>query len=218
MRKVWIALAAVVFAGPASADTLTFRLIFGGSDIGEVSHDISGTTETLSSNVSGSPLGVMDGTFVGTSRAKAGQVSYDSEGKSPAEQRLISTRTSDAQALETRITPASEATDLSDPKSVPPGTVDPVRGFGRLIRGQGCPDPFTIYDGRRVVQVTTVAAKQQDATLTCDIAYKVIAGPGHVSPFRFRNVKMRLVFAASGQGGLQEMDLKAGPFSAQLIR
>lgn len=218
MPKAAALLILMALAQPATADTLTYRIILGGSDAGTITHSQSGTSETLASDVKGTTLGVMDGSFRATSRPEGRARRYESEGRSASRTRQIATVTAQTRVTETRIAPGSEATKLSDPAAVPAGTLDPVRGFGRLVRGPGCPGPFSIYDGRRVVQVSTTQTTSDSTALVCDVAYKVIAGPGHVSPFRFTSVWIRLLFDPDGKGGARQIDLKAGPFSAQLKR
>ncbi|WP_226779569.1 DUF3108 domain-containing protein [Oceaniglobus trochenteri] len=210
MLPLLIALAPLPAAGE------TFRAMLGGRTLGTLDY----APGLLRTTLDNTPLGVGDGVFEGRSRAartEAGQrvLHYTGESRAPGESRRISVVLDKGRVIDTVISPASERTALSDPGKVPQGVLDPVEAFGRMIGAGGCPAAFRIYDGRRVIQVTPKSAGTEGGRTTCAMAYDVIAGPGHLSPFRFKSLNLGLVYDGAT---LVEIAVSTGPFALRLVR
>ncbi len=114
-----------------------------------------------------------------------------------------------------KITPTSEMTQLSEAKAVPAGVLFPPELFAALANAKSCPSPLALYDGRRVVQIATQAVSQDGASVLCDMSYRVVMGPGYVSPFYLKSFGMDLVYTA---GKLAKASLSGGGFKVHLTR
>lgn len=216
MKPIALLVAALV-AAPASAET--FRVSLGGTNLGQLSFSQSGQKSTLRSTVDNTPLGVFNGTFIGTSTGSAATSRFTGDSKSSRKQRLVTVEINKGRAASTAITPAGELTELSDVARVPAGVMDPVRAMSQLFRAKGCPAPLQMYDGRRVIAMRPDTGTQADGLLTCTISYKVIAGPGHLSPLGITSAKMTLDYATVGrEQTLQQIRIKSGIFSLHLDR
>ena len=221
MGKFTCVLAAIfaLFAGAVTqAETFSVRL--GKSTLGELSYSSSGgRNATLRSTLNNTPLGVFNGTFIGTSIKANGRRTFDGLSKSSRKSRRVQVSITSGRALETLVEPISEMTPLSDPTRVPPGVIDPVQVIGKLINAPGCPRKMTIYDGRRAIALSPTGMAIDGDTQICTIAYKVIAGPGHLSPLRISNAKMKLTYVtAGGTRTLTRIDLASGLFKLALLR
>lgn len=210
-----VVLGAVCNAGAANADT--FRVLLGGRTLGTL-ETTAGQLRTLLDNT---PLGVADGTFAATSDAATTTdgrsiTRYASDARSGRKGRSIGFDHDRGRVLTTLITPESERTALSDPANVPPDVIDPVAALSRLAGAQGCPAAFRIYDGRRVIEIAPRGSQTTDVALICDMQYRVVAGPGHLSPFRFTALDLTLTYGKTG--GLAGIDISTGPFRVSLRR
>jgi hypothetical protein len=213
-------------ASAAQAEVIPFQVVLAGSVLGTLQYETgeAGRPVAVRTNLDNTPLGVFDGTWEATSRpvqTEAGAVvlQYISTSASTRKNRVISVLHADGQVVETVVSPANDATEMSQAAQVPAGVVDPVEAFGRLADAAGCPEPFRIYDGRRVVEVATVSSEQAGDVLTCRARYEVILGPGLLSPFRFNSFDMELTYALVGlEPVLAEARVDAGMFSVSLVR
>ena len=201
---------------PAAAWDQTFGVFLDDRRIGTISHEGSGDAQRMETNLDNTPLGLAEGVFEGTSRparTEAGAIvrQYLGIGKG----RTISVLFDGDRAIDTVVDPVSEATDLSDPTVVKPGVIDPVQTIGRILGATDCPEPFSYYDGRRTIDVATISREEADGTISCRLSYQVVQGPGHLSPFRFRSLDVRLYL---GGGRLASATISAGPFTLRLQR
>lgn len=205
-----LALLACLAAGAARAET--FSVALGGRILGSLEY----TPGRLVNLLDSTPLGVADGLFRGVRRRDGEAVRYVGQ----SDERRIEVLFASGRATETVVEPASERTRLSDPAAVPAGVTDPVDGFGRVVDARDCPGPIRIYDGRRTVEMATVSREASPTWLTCAIDYRVIAGPGHLSPFRLESMDITAHYAlASGAvTGLAQLDIRAGGFTLSLLR
>ena len=173
----------------------------------------------LTSSFENTPLGVADGTFQATLRDTAEGRLYTSIGQSARDTRKIQVLFSNGQARQTQVTPETERTNMSDPKAVPANVTDPVQALGRFITTQDCPKPFRFYDGRRVLAVAPKAQSRDAQSLICSFSYNVIAGPGHLSPFRFTSLQGTAIYdLAKSPAALSKLMIKTGPFALRLTR
>lgn len=227
-RGLALLLCGACAATAARADGSTFQVVLAGSTLGTLTYETDAgdghRPAALRTNLDNTPLGVFDGTWDGTSqpvRTEAGDVvlQFLATTASSRKNRVISVLHKDGRALATEVNPPDDATEMSRAEQVPAGVLDPVEGFGRIAEGAGCPEPFRIYDGRRVVELTTTGSAQAEGRLTCEVDYRVIAGPGHLSPFRFDSFDLVLTYdTAGGRALLAEAAVSAGPFTVRLAR
>ena len=70
----------LILASPLAAETYAVSL--GGKTLGQLSYDDAGKKLTLSSTLNNTPLGVFNGTFVGTSTGSADTSSFSGDSKS----------------------------------------------------------------------------------------------------------------------------------------
>jgi hypothetical protein len=217
-----ILLAFLLLAVPASAEQ--WAVFLGDRQIGTVTLTTGPTDRmTLTSVLDSTPLGLADGTFTASSfpavTPEGRRVTqYLSEAKSSRKARNISVLTDAGLAVETRVEPAVEATSLSDAARVSAPVLNPVEAFARIARSTDCPEELRYYDGRRVIEISLNSKKMEGLARTCEFDYLVVAGPGHLSPFRFRSVALGLDYEGSGPAALQQITLSAGGFTASLRR
>lgn len=215
--KSTLFMCALMLAAPAYAET--YNVSLGGKTLGQLSYTEAGHTTTLRSTLDNTPLGVFNGTFTGTSAGSAAKVAFTGDSRSSRKQRLVNVDFAKGRAVSTTITPVDEVTDLSDVARVPEGVVDPVRAMDQLFRAKGCPQPVQMYDGRRVVMMRSDAGTQAGDILTCNVSYKVTAGPGHLSPLGISSAKMQLDYVtAGGKQTLQQIRISSGIFSLNMDR
>ncbi len=217
-------LIAVLAAEPAAAEVFAFDAFLGRRQIGTVTWETTaargGTVAHLRSDMDNTPLGVGDGTFDAVSEpARMSDGTPVTRYVARTDERVITVTSDRGTVVETRVSPESEATTLSEPALVPQGVLDLAAGFGRFVQTSGCPAPFGMYDGRRVISVGPTASVQTGGLLTCRLAYTVVAGPGHLSPFRFRSIRLELFYRVDPKATLlEQMDVHAGIFAMQLVR
>ena len=214
LRLPLIAALATLLAGPALAAQQNFAMMLGNRQLGTLAFDGSGKDVHLLSRLDNTPLGVADGTFEAVTRAKGDTIEYLGVNRGSKTRDIAVTREG-TQVTAVTVTPADEMTVLSDISKVPAGTLTTAEAFGVLANGKTCPNPLTMYDGRRVVQMATTAMDTTGETVTCDMSYRVIAGKGHLSPFNFKSLSMTAIYQA---GALAQITVSAGGFDLNLVR
>ena len=208
-RLPLIAALSILLASPALAQDQSFALMLGNRQLGTLSFDGSGANTHLLSRLDNTPLSVADGTFEATSRASGNTVEYVGQNRGSKITRQ------GAAVGAVSVSPADEMTELSDVAKVPAGTLTTAEVFGVLANGKTCPNPLTMYDGRRVVQLATTAMDTSGDTVTCQMSYRVTAGKGHLSPFNFKSLAMTAIYTT---GALSQVTVSAGGFDVNLVR
>lgn len=215
MLRTLICLA--TFAGATSASAQTFDVLLGGKTLGELSFSAQGKTATLRSTLNSTPMGVFNGTFAGTSTGTASSGSFTGQSRSSRKERTVVVEIAKGRATSTSVDPQNELTDLSDVARVPAPVMDPVRVIGALIQSKGCPQHMQMYDGRRVVALTPDGESRNTGALVCTMSYRVIAGPGHLSPLSISSAKLELLYStADGNQSLRQMQVSSGIFRVRL--
>ncbi|TDL78408.1 hypothetical protein E2L08_10725 [Palleronia sediminis] len=206
-------LALLALLWPAAALAESFSVQLGGRVIGRLELEPA----SLISILDNTPLGAADGTFRAAFADGAEGRRYEAVN---SDGRRITVLFDGTDVAATEVVPASERTPLSDPAAVPEGVLDPITGLRRLVEARDCPPTFRMYDGRRAIEVSPVERRIEGASLVCRLDYRVIAGPGHVSPFRLTNLRLEARYGLSGGAvsGLSGMSVSAGPFSVVLAR
>jgi hypothetical protein len=201
-----------------------YSVSLGGRVVGTLDHrDEAGGGARLATLFNDTPLGVGDGMFDATSRparaADGTPVRTYSSVASRKDRRIDVDYADGGRVVSVVVTPAEERTALSDPAAVPAGVFDPVAAFGRIASARDCPPAFRYYDGRRVVQIVTRERTVDGNAVSCRADYDVIAGPGHLSPFRFTHLRLEMVYDARGaDAGLRSLEMRTGPFALTLDR
>ncbi|EKE44108.1 hypothetical protein OCGS_1624 [Oceaniovalibus guishaninsula JLT2003] len=172
---------------------------------------MTGLADRLAMRLDNTPLGVGDGAFEGV-------VTPDGTYVGQGDDRRITVLFEDGRPVTTQVVPQSEATPASDPATVPSDVLDPVSGFWRLASARDCPGGWRMYDGRRAVQVTPTARSVEGDSLVCAMDYAVTHGPGHLSPFRFKSMRLVARYGLSGGAvtGLRDLSVATGPFVVTL--
>tara|TARA_R110002049_G_scaffold301763_2_gene494117 strand:- start:738 stop:1448 length:711 start_codon:yes stop_codon:yes gene_type:complete len=215
---------AVVALGVTSVSAQSFELRFGNRFLGTlVYEDDSGETR-VAANLSNTPLSLFNGTFEAATRsihATSGNSlgEYRSLGRSSRNTREIAVVFDRDTVVETRINPLSERTDLSNPINVTDSVIDPVSALGEILSASECPSDLRIYDGRRVILLSSLRSQRVDDILSCELRYSVIAGPGHLSPLYIREISLKLSYVISADTQLlSRMQMSAGLWSLNIIR
>lgn len=207
----------LVLAAPATAET--FDVSLGGKSLGTMLFAQSGTKATLQSTLDNTPMGVFNGTFTGTSTGSTASATFVGDSASSRKRRVVTVDIAKGRAVRTDITPIEEVTPLSDTSLVPANVIDPVRTIGALIGAGGCPDAMQMYDGRRVVRFSPEDQRSTGEMLTCTMVYRVINGPGHLSPLGIKTAKVQLSYTTgNGAQRLQQIKVSSGIFKLSLDR
>ncbi|MFN3661419.1 hypothetical protein [Yoonia sp.] len=214
MTRFLPALFFLVFAGSAiKAEVKHYDLMLGQRQLGGLGFDT--VTLDLVSDLDNTPLGVADGHFTAQTRpARTAEGNAVTHYLAQSAERQISVVVSAGQVISTNVTPMHEATAASAPEAVPAGTIVLNEGFAKIAMADTCPAPFTMYDGRRVMQIATLSQSADAAGTLCDMDYHVIAGPGHLSPFRFTRLNMALLYR---EGVLRLITVRAGGFELRMV-
>lgn len=216
-----LSIALMLSATTAQAET--FSVSLGKVTLGQLAYSDSSGGTTLKARLNNTPLGVFDGTFNGTAKpatvANGGAtMHYTGISKSSRKSRTVEVGFAKGRAVDTKVTPASEATPLSDPAKAPKNITDPARAIGMLINSTGCPARINIYDARRAIALIPTGAEAKNGKLICNVAYKVTAGPGHLSPLKIANAKMQITYDTAKGQSLRQITLGSGPFNLVLER
>lgn len=211
------ALAALLTLWACAATAQEFSVTLAGAALGTLEFKRDGRTATLRSTFENTPLGVFNGTYLGTSRGSATNATFTAQSRSSRKTRDVQVTIAQGRATAVEITPPEEYTEVSDPAQVSPAVMDPVRVIGQLIDAQACPEDLTLYDGRRVVRLTLTGSQTEGSEIQCDLRYRVTDGPGHLSPLGISNARMRLRYAtAQGAWQLRQIRISSGVFSVSL--
>ncbi|HCQ59121.1 MAG: hypothetical protein ABJG14_17715 [Sulfitobacter sp.] len=216
MRRILSALA-VLFAvtgGPAWADPQTYAVALGGRQLGTLQFNGQSRNAAFLLSLNNAPFGIKNGSFNAVTQSNGNTASYLGANRGSETRDIAIDRTA-GRVTSVEITPSSEMTELSDAKAVPPGVLFPPELFAALATGNSCPSPLALYDGRRVVQVATQEVREEGPAVHCDMSYRVVMGPGYVSPFYLKSFGMALVYTA---GTLTKASLSGGGFKVHLIR
>ncbi|WP_299563457.1 hypothetical protein [uncultured Sulfitobacter sp.] len=217
MKITTAVFAVLALATPVAAQN--FDVVLGGKTLGWMAIDTRGAGQ-LRTTLDNTPLGVFNGTFEGTRRTSgAGTTTFTGISRSSRKSRAVSVNFSEGRATGVDVEPASERTALSDIAQVPAAVTDPITALGALVHANGCPPTQRIYEGRRVIALIPEPAERNGVLLVCPVSYRVIAGPGHLSPLRISSARMRLTYAVSGsRQTLQQIHLSSGIFSVSINR
>ncbi|WP_159965111.1 hypothetical protein [Profundibacterium mesophilum] len=212
-----LSICAAAMATPSGAQS--YDVVLGGRTLGQIALRDAGSQQRLQANLNNTPFGVFDGSFVATSSDAQAPHVYTGISRSTRKSRDITTIASGGRIIETRIAPHDERTAMSDPEAVPKGVLDPVEAFAAFASTSECPAALRFYDGRRVIGITPEKRMTEGEAVTCSYAYRVEAGPGHLSPLRISSFTLHATYAPAGASrGLASLAVKTGPFSLRIER
>ena len=163
--------------------------------------------------ISSSPLKIFNGNFkyktiITEKNSEGSRTHYASSVDATFKQREINYRLSNDRLIAVDVFPKREETKFTNPKQIDFEFIDPANAFATLLR-MPCKKSFIIYDGRRIIEVTSI---KQTTKLECGYIYKIEKGPGHLSPFNFRTFKISTFFDQSRNSAFRSMIVKTGPF------
>ena len=203
-----------LLADAALADKQFYSVSLGRRDLGTLQFDGQGGNATLLLSLKNTPFGASDGTFEAVARTNGDTLRYLGKSRGSETRDIEIVRTGKTMT-DVTITPESEMTEMSEADNVPVGVIVPTEFFARVALGETCPTPMAMYDGRRVVQMTTTAAVRDGDVEVCEMSYLVVMGPGYVSPLNFKSFDLRLVYTART---LTEFAMSGGGFKVSLKR
>lgn len=196
------------------AEVQSYAVLWGKRQLGTLRLDDAPRDTSMLLTLDNAPLGIKNGTFEAVARARGGRVDYLGQNRGSETRDIAMVR--EAGAVTTvSVTPQSEMTEMSEGGKAPRGVVFPPEVFAALAKGRGCPEPMALFDGRRVVQLRPVSQVEEGTQTLCEMSYKVVMGPGYVSPFHFRSFGMELAYQAQR---LTRMTVSGGGFAVTLLR
>jgi len=214
-------------ASPVLAERLSYSVQWGDKLLGVVIYDrATGRTgrSRLYNKLEATPMGLLDGTFEAFSRAsptRRGEVIYEAKSDSPHKKRVSTiTLTTDGGVVDAGVAPGKDVTEFTNAANVPPPVLNPVQAFSQLVDRSDCPQhSFSLYDARRVVEITPESSDRKGTVLTCELSYQVVLGPGHARPLNLKSAAMTLEFdPAVARSGPSRISLRSGPFRLTMIR
>jgi len=214
---------------PVLAETRLFDVQMLGRTLGQITYRQTnrnnGTHSALAAHLNNTPLGVFDGVFKGVRHPSIGPDGgpaneYRVKNVSPKRTRVVSVLFQNKRVVQSSVTPPYQNAMVLDLDNAPLFATDMIDAFGTVAAQTRCPSTLRIYDGRRLIRVSTKNSQLQDKRLTCVMTYKVIKGPGHLHPFDFRSVGVSLTYETdlTGKIALKQINLKAGAFKISLIQ
>ena len=203
--------------GAQAADR--FEVSLAGDHLGQITYDRAGGTRDLTLLLDSTPFGVFDGSYAGRTVSAGNEARHAGRTRSSRKSRDLSMRIENGQPREVTLAPEAERTALSDATAVPGPVLDPVRAFGVLLEATACPEALRVYDGRRVGQLTLRGQAREGDRVTCDLAYRVIEGPGYLEPLGVSRASVELVYDTGlSPWRLEQVGASSGPFGLKLDR
>lgn len=210
----------LLLPSPALAADQSYKVLLGGAEMGWLRYSGTPDNARISTNFNNTPLAVFDGVYEGSSRTRSGETEYQGKSSASAETRDVEIKLTAGKVTEVTIFPVEDRTKYTDPAAVPTGLLDPVAGFVSLLsQTKTCPKPFSLYDGRRVVQVTQKSEDMVGDVRTCVMDYRVALGKGHLFPLSVKNVIITLIYDPNiANIGPSQLSLSAGLFRVTFQR
>ena len=173
---------------------LDYEIVYGNKPVGQLSFTIEEDQFyqklNIFSNISGSPLGLRDGTYNMSSNflkfSKNGNTWYESNKNTTSYSRSTVIKSQSNKVLEVKITPKSERTSLSSNVNEIDKFYNPAQAFFKILKFP-CSKEFQVYDGRRLIQILPTP---ENTSLKCTYSYQVAGGPGHFPPLQLKKFKI----------------------------
>ena len=173
---------------------LDYDIVYGNKPVGQLSFTIEEDQFyqklNIFSNISGSPLGLRDGTYNMSSNflkfSTYGNTWYESIKNTGISSRSTLIKSQSNKILEVKINPKSERTSLSSNVIEIDDFYNPAQALLKVLTFP-CSTEFKVYDGRRLIQVLPT---QEKSNLKCSYSYQVTRGPGHLPPLHLKKFKI----------------------------
>ena len=180
--------------GSISDVVLDYEIVYGNKPVGQLSFTIEEDQFyqklNIFSNISGSPLGLRDGTYNISSTflkfSKNGTTWYESTKNTAISSRSTVIKSQSNKILEVKIKPKRERTSLSSKVIEIDEFYNPAKALLKVLKFP-CSKEFQVYDGRRLIQILPTHEK---TSLTCSYSYQVTRGPGHLPPLNLKKFKI----------------------------
>lgn len=198
----------------ARAETMYFSLVGFGRSIGFINLAV-GQAISLQLEINGTPFDQINGTFWAERHE---EVYYAERRALDGNYRSVSIRFSDDIVQEVSIEPIEDRTDYSVPKEVAGPVLSPIEVLLLFTRLESCGNKFTLYDGRRMVDISLEKIQNNGSSeRVCMGSYDIRRGPGH-APFPFiRSIPVTLHFPINSDLA-SRLDLKLLGIGVSAIR
>lgn len=180
--------------GSNSERSLDYEIVYGNKPVGQLSFTIDenqfNEKINIFSKISGSPLGLRDGTYNMSSNvlksSKNGNTWYESNKNTAISSRSTVIKSQNKKILEVKIQPKSERTYLSSNVTKIDDFYNPAQALSKVLTFP-CSKEFQVYDGRRLIQILPTPEK---TNLKCSYSYQITRGPGHLPPLHLKKFKI----------------------------
>ena len=178
----------------SSGGILDFDVVYGNKPVGQLNFTIEEDQFyqklNIFSNISGSPLGLRDGTYNMSSNflkfSKHGNTWYQSIKNTGISSRSTLIKSQSNKILEVKVNPKSERTSLSSNVIEIDDFYNPAQALLKVLTFP-CSKEFKVYDGRRLIQILPTHEK---SNLKCSYSYHVTRGPGHLPPLHLKKFQI----------------------------
>jgi len=177
-----------------SEGSLDYEIVYGNKPVGQLSFTIDEDQFhekiNIFSKISGSPLGLRDGTYNMSSNflksSTNGNTWYESNKNTAISSRSTVIKSQNKKILEVKIQPNGERTSLSSNVTKIDDFYNPAQALSKVLTFP-CSKEFQVYDGRRLIQILPTPEK---TNLKCSYSYQVARGPGHLPPLHLKKFKI----------------------------
>jgi hypothetical protein len=203
-----------------AGDQVNYDISLAGNRIGQVNIAVKlkppNQLIAVDGNIDGSPLRLFDSKFAINSDTKSigGRLvtKFHSIKETNFKSREITYDLDDGILTKIDIQPSQEKTIFSSVDFNHPKFTTPAKALLRLISFP-CSETFNIFDGRRIIQIRR---NNPSNDLSCEYHYEVLYGPGHVSPFFFKNLDIFVKNFSEEKNIAQELIAEIGFFRLKL--
>lgn len=198
-----------------------FSISFLGKQIGslKIRDETNGDSKIIhiTGEVSSSPLRLFNGKFyyktiITGINSGSSRILYESSVDATFKDRRIKYWVRDDVLIAVDVFPKKEQTKFTNPKQIDFEFIDPAYSITKLLSSP-CKNSFTIYDGRRAIDVLAIKSA---SILQCRYLYKIRKGPGHLAPFNFKKIEISIFFDQERDLANRSMIVKAGPLKLNL--
>lgn len=167
----------------------------------------------VNGKISSSPFRIFNGKFeyktvITEIDSEASKIHYESNVDATLKERKISYWVRNDRLIAVDVFPKNKKTKFTNPKKIDFEFIDPAYAITKLLSAP-CKNSFKIYDGRRVVDVTSIKPTSKS---DCRYVYKIQKGPGHLSPLNFKTFEISTFLDQNGNSAVRSMIIKTGPF------
>ena len=200
-----------------AGDQVNYAIYLAGNRIGQINIAVNLTLPNqliaIDGTIDDSPLQLFNSNFASNSETNSigGRLvtRFSSIKETNFKSREITYELDNGLLTKIDIQPSQEKTILSSVHFDHPKFINPAKAFLKLISFP-CSEIFNIFDGRRIIKIRS---KTSSSDLACEYHYEVLYGPGHVSPFFFKNIDILVENFSKEKKVAQDLTAKAGFFT-----